>query len=146
MAVKLRLRRMGKKRQPIYQIVATDSNSPRDGRFIEIIGSYNPKTNPATIEVNEVRSLYWLGVGAQPTQTVKNILSKEGIILKRELAKRGLTEDKITAEMDKWYANRTEKIAKIVLKKEISKKEETKQPIKEEKLEEVTGATSEEQN
>ncbi len=146
MAVKLRLRRMGKKRQPIYQIVATDSNSPRDGRFIEIIGSYNPKTNPATIEVNEIRSLYWLGVGAQPTQTVKNILSKEGIILRRELAKRGLTEDQITAEMDKWYANRAEKIAKIALKKEIAKKEEKKQPIKEEKLEEVTDATSEEQN
>jgi small subunit ribosomal protein S16 len=137
---------MGKKRQPIYQIVATDSNSPRDGRFIEIIGSYNPKTNPATIEVNEIRSLYWLGVGAQPTQTVKNILSKEGIILRRELAKRGLTEDQITAEMDKWYANRAEKIAKIALKKEIAKKEEKKQPIKEEKLEEVTDATSEEQN
>lgn len=146
MAVKLRLRRMGKKRQPIYQIVATDSNSPRDGRFIEIIGSYNPKTNPATIEVNEIRSLYWLGVGAQPTQTVKNILSKEGIILRRELAKRGLTEDQITAEMDKWYANRAEKIAKIALNKEIAKKEEKKQPIKEEKLEEVTDATSEEQN
>jgi len=146
LAVKLRLRRMGKKRQPIYQIVATDSNSPRDGRFIEIIGSYNPKTNPATIEVNEIRSLYWLGVGAQPTQTVKNILSKEGIILRRELAKRGLTEDQITAEMDKWYANRAEKIAKIALKKEIAKKEEKKQPIKEEKLEEVTDATSEEQN
>ena len=77
MAVKLRLRRMGKKKQPIYKVVAADERSPRDGRFIEAIGLYNPITDPATIDIQEDRALYWLGVGAQPTDTVKNLLSKK---------------------------------------------------------------------
>jgi small subunit ribosomal protein S16 len=90
LAVKLRLRRMGKKRQPVYKVVAADVRSPRDGKFIEAIGLYNPKTEPATIEIQEDRALYWLGVGAQPTDTVKNLLSSKGILLRRELTKRGV--------------------------------------------------------
>ena len=95
MAVKLRLSRMGKKRQPVYKVVAADARSPRDGRIIEAIGLYNPKTEPATVDIKEERALYWLGVGAQPTTTVKNLLSKKGILLKRELLNKGLSEDKI---------------------------------------------------
>ena len=94
MAVKLRLRRMGKKKQPVYKLVAADVRSPRDGRFIESIGLYNPKTDPAIIDIQEDRALYWLGVGAQPTETVKNLLSKTGILLKWDLQKNGLSGGK----------------------------------------------------
>ena len=73
MAVKLRLRRMGKKKQPIYKIVAADSRSPRDGKFLEAVGIYNPLTNPHTIDLKEERVNYWLDSGAQPTNTVKSL-------------------------------------------------------------------------
>ncbi len=102
MAVKLRLRRMGKKKQPIYKVVAADSRSPRDGKFLEAIGLYNPLTNPSTIDIKEDRALYWLNAGAQPTDTVKSLLRKKGIILKRELLKKGISEDKLEAEMENW--------------------------------------------
>ncbi|HOI30909.1 MAG TPA: 30S ribosomal protein S16 [Melioribacteraceae bacterium] len=102
MAVKLRLRRMGKKKQPVYKLVAADSRSPRDGKFIESIGLYNPKTDPATVELKEDRALYWLGVGAQPTGTVKNILSDQGIILKNDLKKKGLSDEQISLKLDEW--------------------------------------------
>lgn len=82
MAVKLRLRRMGAKRQPFYRIVAADSRSPRDGKFIEILGTYNPLTNPATISINEELVLKWLRDGAKPTETVRTLLKKEGTIEK----------------------------------------------------------------
>ena len=102
MAVKLRLRRMGKKKQPIYKVVAADSRSPRDGKFIESIGLYNPKSDPAGIEIKEDRALYWLNVGAQPTDTVKNLLTHQGILLKKELMKKGLSEEEIALKLDEW--------------------------------------------
>ncbi len=102
MAVKLRLRRMGKKKQPIYKVVAADSRSPRDGKFLEAIGLYNPLTNPHTIDLKEDRILYWLNNGAQPTDTVKSLLRQKGITLKRDLLKKGFSEEKIQDEMDKW--------------------------------------------
>ena len=80
--VKLRLKRMGAKKQPSYRIVAADSRAPRDGRFIEIIGFYNPRSNPAEIKLDEENILKWLNNGAQPTDTVRSILSKEGIMKK----------------------------------------------------------------
>ena len=76
---------MGKKKQPIYKVVAADSRAPRDGKFLESIGLYNPLTNPHTLDINEERAIYWLNMGAQPTDTVKSLLSQKGIILKREL-------------------------------------------------------------
>lgn len=82
MAVKLRLRRMGAKKNPFYRIVAADSRSPRDGRFIEIVGTYDPKTNPATVNLKEEEIMKWLNDGAQPTDTVRSILSKAGIMKK----------------------------------------------------------------
>ena len=82
MAVKLRLKRMGAKQKPFYRIVAADSRSPRDGRFIEIVGTYNPVKKPTEVTVNEELALKWLNNGAQPTETVRSILSKEGIMAK----------------------------------------------------------------
>ena len=80
MAVKIRLRRMGKKKAPFYRIIVADSRSPRDGRFIEEVGYYNPMTNPAEIKVDAEKAQKWLDNGAQPTETVKSILTKSGII------------------------------------------------------------------
>lgn len=88
MAVKLRLKRMGGKQKPFYRIVAADSRSPRDGRFIEIVGTYNPIKKPAEVNVNEELALKWLGNGAQPTDTVRAILSKEGIMAKYAASKK----------------------------------------------------------
>jgi len=82
MAVKLRLKRMGAKQRPFYRIVAADARSPRDGRFLETVGTYNPITNPAETKIDEEKAMYWLKNGAIPTETVRNILSKEGIMKK----------------------------------------------------------------
>ena len=82
MAVKLRLKRMGSKQKPFYRIVAADARSPRDGRFIETVGIYNPIKKPAEVNVNEELALKWLNNGAIPTDTVRSILSKEGIMAK----------------------------------------------------------------
>lgn len=78
MAVKLRLKRTGKKKQPSYRLVAADSRSPRDGRFIEVIGTYEPRQEPSKIVVNNERALYWLSKGAQPTERVEKILKVSG--------------------------------------------------------------------
>lgn len=89
MAVKIRLKRMGAKKAPFYRIVVADSRSPRDGKFIELVGTYNPLTTPAEIKVNEELALKWLGTGAQPTDTVRNIFSKAGIMEKFHNSKQG---------------------------------------------------------
>ncbi len=85
MATKIRLQRHGRKNYAFYPIVIADSRAPRDGRFIERIGSYNPNTNPATITLNFERALYWVTVGAQPTDTVRSILSNEGVLMMKHL-------------------------------------------------------------
>ena len=82
MAVKLRLTRMGAKKAPVYRVVAADSRAPRDGRFIEVVGLYNPTANPAVININEELALKWLNNGAQPSDTVRNLFSKAGIMIK----------------------------------------------------------------
>lgn len=82
MAVKLRLKRIGAKKRPFYRIVAADSRSPRDGRFIEVVGTYNPITEPAEIKVNEELALKWLQNGAIPTDTVRDLLRKQGVMEK----------------------------------------------------------------
>ncbi len=89
MAVKLRLKRMGAKKAPFYRIVAADSRSPRDGRFIEVVGTYNPLTTPAEIKINEELVMKWLKSGATPTDTVRNILSKNGTMTKFSNEKQG---------------------------------------------------------
>ena len=80
MAVKLRLKRMGAKKRPFYRIVAADSRSPRDGKFIELVGTYNPIMEPAEIKVNQELALKWLNQGAIPTDTVRDLLSKQGVM------------------------------------------------------------------
>lgn len=82
MAVKIRLKRMGAKKRPFYRIVAADSRSPRDGRFIETVGTYNPIMEPAEVKINEEVALKWLNDGAIPTDTVRDLLSKQGIMKK----------------------------------------------------------------
>ena len=115
MAVKIRLQRHGKKNFAFFHIVVADSRSPRDGRFIEEIGSYNPNTNPATIVLNADRALAWLKVGAQPTLTASRILSYEGVLLRKHLsegvAKGAITEAQADAKFAAWKAQRDEKIA-----------------------------------
>ena len=89
MAVKIRLTRMGAKKKPVYRIVASDSRSPRDGKYNELIGTYDPNKNPADIKINEEVALKWLKNGAVPTDTAKNLLSKAGIIKKFADSKKG---------------------------------------------------------
>ncbi|MBO8477389.1 MAG: 30S ribosomal protein S16 [Bacteroidetes bacterium] len=123
MAVKIRLQRHGKKNFAFFHIVVADSRAPRDGRFIEQIGSYNPNTNPATIVLNSEKALAWLNVGAQPTLVARRILSYEGVLLRKHLqggvAKGAITQEQADQKFDAWKAQRD---AKINAKKEgISK-------------------------
>lgn len=110
MAVRLRLRRMGKKKQPMYKIVAADSRSPRDGRFIETLGTYNPLSEPASITVDVDRTLYWLSKGAIPTDTVRSLLKQKGVWLRWSLMRRGVHEEIIADEVEKWNLLQAEKL------------------------------------
>ena len=118
MAVKIRLARHGKKGYAFYHIVVADSRSPRDGRFIEKLGTYNPNTNPATIEIDVDSAVDWLFKGAQPTDTCRSILSYKGVLLKKHL-KEGVKKGAITEEVAKqrFEAWLEEKEGKINTKK-----------------------------
>jgi small subunit ribosomal protein S16 len=132
MATKIRLQRFGKKGKPFYHVVVADARAPRDGRFIERLGSYNPNTNPATIEINFEKALDWVNKGAQPTDTCRAILSYKGILYKKHLeggVKKGaLTPEQAEAKFAQWLEGKT---GKIEGKKEnLSKsKEEAKKAI-----------------
>lgn len=110
MATVIRLQRHGRKSAPFYRIVVTDRRAPRDGRFIENIGTYNPMTNPATISLNFERALHWVNVGAQPSDTVRSILSKEGVLLMKHLqggVKKGaFTEEEMAAKFEAWLKDK----------------------------------------
>ena len=114
MAVKIRLQRHGKKNFAFFHIVVADARAPRDGRYIEQIGSYNPNTNPATIALNFERALAWIKVGAEPTLTARRILSYEGVLLRHHLdggvAKGALTQEAADKKWNDWKAQRDEKI------------------------------------
>jgi len=117
MATKIRLQRGGRKGYAVYRIVIADARAPRDGRFTEKIGMYNPNTNPATVELNFERALYWVEVGAQPTDTVRTILSNEGVYLMKHLrggVKKGVF-DEATAQkkFDAWKADKQNGLNKI---------------------------------
>lgn len=135
MAVRLRLRRLGRKKRPFYRIIATDSRAPRNGRFIEEIGYYNPLNHPAIVNVDEERALYWLNVGATPSKTVRNILSRKGIILKFDLKKRGESEEKITEELRKWEVLQIERNRRLEAEKESGKRKRKKTKKEQEKAE-----------
>jgi len=151
LAVKLRLRRMGKKKQPIYKMVAADSRSPRDGKFLEAVGFYNPLTKPHTLDLKEDRIMYWLNVGAQPTNTVKSLLRQKGITLKKELISKGLDEEKVKSELENWQklkeAGSMKKSEKKLSRKAKAKQEaeaaapvaEDQAPAEEAKPEETAG-------
>ena len=120
MATKIRLQRHGRKGYAFYHIVIADSRAPRDGKFIERIGSYNPNTNPATIDLKFDRALYWLQVGAQPTDTVKNILSAQGVLLKKHLlggVKKGaFTEADAETKFQTWIDGKQKSLKTTVSK------------------------------
>lgn len=115
MSVKIRLARRGRKKQAIYDVVVADARAPRDGRFIEKIGTYNPNTNPASININNERALTWLLNGAQPTDTVKAMLSYRGIMLKKHLQigvlKGAITQEQADAKFSTWLGEKDSKIA-----------------------------------
>ena len=131
MATKIRLARHGRKGRPFYHVVVADSRAPRDGRYIERIGSYNPMTNPATIDLNFDRALYWLMTGAQPTDTAKRILSYEGVLMKKHLlegVKKGAfdmaaADTKFEAWKKEKMANESESAYKARLEAEAKVKE-----------------------
>ncbi len=114
MSVKIRLQRHGKKQKPFYWIVAADARAKRDGRFLEKLGTYNPNTNPATIELNLDQAVQWLHNGAQPTDTARAILSYKGALLKHHLdggvRKGALTQDQADAKLEAWIKDKAGKV------------------------------------
>jgi small subunit ribosomal protein S16 len=96
--VKIRLRRTGAKKKPNYRVVVADSRAPRDGRFIEIIGHYNPRTSPSTVVIHEDRALYWLSVGAQPTESVNKMLTNIGTLDKLSKVKAGVSIEQVLSD------------------------------------------------
>ncbi|MBD5184441.1 MAG: 30S ribosomal protein S16 [Bacteroidales bacterium] len=137
MATKIRLQRHGRKGYAFYPIVVADSRAPRDGRFIERIGSYNPNTNPATISLDFDRALYWIEVGAIPTDTVRTILSKEGVMLMKHLrggVKKGaFNEEEAQRRFDAWKADRTKAADATKAQKDAKAAEDAKARLDAEK-------------
>ncbi len=128
MAVRLRLRRVGRKKLPIYKVVAADRRSPRDGRYIEAVGQYEPLRPSNNVEFNEDRVMYWLQNGALPTDTVRNLLQSKGLWLKWSLVKKGADENTITQEVEKFKALRAEKVQEVTAKKKEEKPVEQPSP------------------
>lgn len=130
MAVKIRLAKRGRKKAPLYDIVVADARSPRDGKFIEKLGQYNPQSTPAGITLKDDRALYWLMVGAEPTDTTRKILSVKGVLLKKHLQigvdKGAITQEVADARFESWSSERQEsresRIAKLSEGKDAAKK------------------------
>ena len=163
MPVKIRLARHGRKRKPFYYIVAADSRAPRDGRYIERIGSYNPNTEPATIDLNFEKALGWLQNGAVPTDTCRTILSNKGVLYKKHLLKGvlkgALTEEQADAKFNAWLsekeakieatianvANASKKAAEKMLEAEIEVNKARAAEIAKKKIVEIEGEKEEEE-
>ena len=126
MATKIRLQRRGRKGYAFYSIVIADARAPRDGRFTEKIGTYNPNTNPATVDLNFERALYWVEVGAQPTDTVRNILKSEGVYMMKHLkggVKKGaFDEAALEKKFDAWKSEKLKGFEKTRNEEEKAKK------------------------
>jgi small subunit ribosomal protein S16 len=147
MPVKIRLSKKGRKKLPYYHIVVADSRAPRDGKFVERIGVYNPQTNPATIELNFDRALDWLQKGAQPTDTCRAILSEQGVLMKKHLiegAKKGaFSMEEAESKYQKWYGDKSARVKAQVdsISKgkadEVKKRLEAETKVKEAKAEEL---------
>ena len=114
MSVKIRLQRHGKKGKPFYWIVAADARAKRDGRYLQKLGTYNPNTNPATINLDIDKSVNWLQFGAQPTDTARNILSYKGVLMKNHLKngvrKGALTEEQVEEKFEQWLSEKSSSI------------------------------------
>ncbi len=127
MATKIRLQRRGRKGYAFYSIVIADARAPRDGKFTEKIGTYNPNTNPATVDLNFDRALYWVEVGAQPTDTVRNILSKEGVYMMKHLRggikKGAFDEETAQKKFDAWKEAKVKGFEVVREKEEKAKRD-----------------------
>ena len=137
MATKIRLQRGGRKNYAFYSIVIADVRAPRDGKFTEKIGTYNPNTNPATVDLNFERALYWVETGAQPTDTVRNILKNEGVYLMKHLrggVKKGaFDEAEAQKKFDAWKENKLKGFEAIREKDAKAKKDAEKAELEAEK-------------
>ena len=137
MPAKIRLQRHGKKGQPFYHIVIADNRAPRDGKFIEKIGTYNPLTEPAQINLKFDRALYWYSVGAVPTDTVRSLLSKKGVMLKYHLlqgVKTGaMTEEQAEVKFQNWMKEKEAKMVEVAKAKEEKTRGEKKVRLEAEK-------------
>ena len=137
MATKIRLQRGGRKGYAFYSIVIADARAPRDGRFTEKIGSYNPNTNPATVDLNFDRALYWVEVGAQPTDTVRTILSREGVYLMKHLkggVKKGAFDEAAAQKkFDAWKADKQKGLEKVAAEVKKEKADLAKKALEAEK-------------
>ena len=137
MPAKIRLQRHGKKGQPFYHIVVADSRAPRDGKFIEKIGTYNPLTNPAQINIKFDRALYWYSVGAVPTDTTRSLLSKVGVMMKyhlmRGVQKGAMTEEQAEIKFQNWMKEKEAKAANLVKANEEKARGEKKTRMEAEK-------------
>ena len=137
MATKIRLQRGGRKGYAFYRIVIADARAPRDGRFTEKIGTYNPNTDPATVDLNFDRALYWVEVGAQPTDTVRNILSNEGVYLMKHLRggvrKGAFDEATAQKKFDAWKEEKLKGFEAVREKNAKAKKDAAAKNLEEEK-------------
>lgn len=137
MPTKIRLQRKGKKGQPFYHLVIADGRAPRDGKFIERIGTYNPLTKPADINMDFDRALYWLQTGAQPSDTVRAILAYTGVLYKNHLnkgVKKGaLTQEQADVKFDAWLKEKREKIENKAKQVDLDKKGDSKKRLEAEK-------------
>ena len=137
MATKIRLQRRGRKGYAFYSIVIADARAPRDGKFTEKIGTYNPNTNPASVDLNFERAMYWVEVGAQPTDTVRNILQHEGVYLMKHLKggvrKGAFDEETAQRKFDAWKADKQNGLEKIRQAEAKAKKDAAEKELKAEK-------------
>lgn len=142
MATKIRLQRRGRKHYAFYSIVIADSRAPRDGKFTEKVGTYNPNTNPATVDLNFERALYWVNNGAIPTDTVRNILSREGVYMMKHLqggVKKGAFDEATAqAKFEAWKSAKESAINNIKVKNEQNKVELKKARLEAEKEKNAT--------
>lgn len=133
--VKIRLRRTGAKKKPSYRVVVADSRASRDGRFIEIIGHYNPRTDPVTVNIHEDRALYWLSVGAQPTESVQKLLKGLGTLDRFARLKQGADSEELLAEAEATRERRAEDVKARAKKASQEEKAQKQIEVKEEETE-----------
>lgn len=130
MAVKIRLARRGRKKLALYDIVVADARAPRDGRFIEKLGNYNPNTHPATVSIKDEKALQWLIKGAQPTNTTRNILSDQGIMLRKHLQlgvnKGAITQEEADKKWEAWKKEKEDKLEQAAQKTQAEKEQAAK--------------------